>query len=594
MKERKEFNPADWKKPAAAKPADKPAPERQFNTDKLDDVERLTQAIEARRIDITGDYARWRNIGFALAAGLGENGRDYFHRLSRFYPRYSEKDTDTQYDRCMRAKGSGIHLASLFQYAKEDAGIIISPTQPNGGVAEVAELAEDNAPTFWKKVRGKLPSIVEDIAENAQSAEDADILILGTIVTLSSCLPHVYGIYGDRVVFPNLFLFVTAPASAGKGRLTLCRKLVQPIQEQFRFLYKEDLEKFNKQKAAYERNKKKDANLIAPKQPRPKMLIIPANSSATMVYQILSENEGRGLMFETEGDTLANVFSSDYGNYSDGFRKAFHHEPISYMRRKDHEYVELLEPKLSTVLSGTPRQIASLIPDTENGLFSRFIFYYVDFKLTWLNVFGSNKEDSIDGIFDTIGKQVLELYQHLQCNPEIRFCLTSRQKEQFNNYFRTAQCTYHDKLGDDFIASVRRMGLITYRIAMVLSMLRMVDEKDFPELIYCHDEDFECAMIISKVLIQHTERVYTELSNHDLSRPAAQSQNRKAQLLALLPDEFNTGAAQETAAKLNIPRRTVERYLSEWRQSGTLTKIAFGQYAKTNTDNLNPTDHEHI
>ena len=323
------------------------------------------------------------------------------------------------------------------------------------------------------------------------------------------------------------------------------------------------------------------------------MLIIPANSSATMVYQILSENEGRGLMFETEGDTLANVFSSDYGNYSDGFRKAFHHEPISYMRRKDHEYVELLEPKLSTVLSGTPRQIASLIPDTENGLFSRFIFYYVDFKLTWLNVFGSNKEDSIDGIFDTIGKQVLELYQHLQGNPQIRFCLTSRQKEQFNNYFRTAQHSYHDKLGDDFIASVRRMGLITYRIAMVLSMLRMVDEKDFPELIYCHDEDFECAMIISKVLIQHTERVYTELSNHDLSRPASQSQNRKAQLLALLPDEFNTSDVHEAAAKLNIPRRTAERYLTEWRQTGLLNKIAFGQYAKT-TNNLNPNDHEHI
>ena len=62
------------------------------------------------------------------------------------------------------------------------------------------------------------------------------------------------------------------------------------------------------------------------------------------------------------------------------------------MRRKGNEQVELLQPKLSTVLSGTPRQIASLIPDTENGLFSRFIFYYVDFKLTWLNVFASGNE----------------------------------------------------------------------------------------------------------------------------------------------------------------------------------------------------------
>ena len=93
--------------------------------------------------------------------------------------------------------------------------------------------------------------------------------------------------------------------------------------------------------------------------------------------------------------------------------------------------------------------------------------------------------------------------------------------------------------------------------------------------------------------LRHTERVYTELSNHDLSRPASQSQNRKAQLLALLPDEFNTSAVHEAAAKLNIPRRTAERYLTEWRQTGLLNKIAFGQYAKT-TNYLNTNDHEHI
>jgi hypothetical protein len=43
-------------------------------------------------------------------------------------------------------------------------------------------------------------------------------------------------------------------------------------------------------------------------------------------------------MFETEGDTLAQTFKSEHGNYSDGFRKAFHHEKISYLRRKDREF----------------------------------------------------------------------------------------------------------------------------------------------------------------------------------------------------------------------------------------------------------------
>mgnify|MGYP006392419783 CR=1 FL=1 len=84
-----------------------------------------------------------------------------------------------------------------------------------------------------------------------------------------------------------------------------------------------------------------------PQEPPIKTLLIPANSSATSVYQVLNDNSGTGLMFETKGDTLANTFKSDYGNFSDGFRKAFHHEMISYTRRKDREFVELAKPRLS-------------------------------------------------------------------------------------------------------------------------------------------------------------------------------------------------------------------------------------------------------
>jgi len=547
---------------------------------KLDDVEVLTQMVEARRLDITGDYHRWLNIGFALVEGLGEYGRDFFHRLSQYYPGYSEAEADKQYDKCMRAHGTGIRLATLFQYAKEE-GIVVRSRTANGGLAEVAEIEDDGKrmPTFSRELRGKLPEMVEAIARNGNSEQDADVLILGTIVTLSSCLPHVYGIYGDRPVFPNLFLFVTAPASAGKGRLTLCRRLVQPIQDQFRNLFNQDLEKYRKERAAYEQRRKKDPTVKAPREPVRKMLIIPANSSATMIYQILAENGGAGLMFETEGDTLANIFASDYGNYSDGFRKAFHHEPISYMRRKDREYVELMQPKLSTVLSGTPRQIAALIPDAENGLFSRFLFYYVDFQLTWLNVF-SGQGDALDETFDAISHQVLALYQQLQQSPDIRFSFTSAQKRVFNTFFSRAQRQYWKRLGDTFIASVRRMGLITFRMAMVLSVLRLADKKEHPELLYCSDDDFTSAMTIARVALCHTVRVYRELTCRELAHPAAEGAGRKQELLRLLPDEFDTAKAQEFAIRLNIPRRSAERYLADWTKSGALEKVAFGRYQK--------------
>ena len=202
-------------------------------------------------------------------------------------------------------------------------------------------------------------------------------------------------------------------------------------------------------------------------------------------------------MFETEGDTLANVFASDYGNFSDGFRKAFHHEPISYTRRKDREFVELLRPRLSTVLSGTPRQISALIPDAENGLFSRFIFYYINFKLEWLNVFARIDGSTLDEIFDDIGWSFAHVYQDLEAMPEMEFQFTPGQQHAFNDYYTSTQAELHGLFGDDIIASVRRLGLITFRIAMVLTALRCHDTGELDSTLLCDDEDFASAMAIA-------------------------------------------------------------------------------------------------
>ncbi|MDR1653326.1 MAG: DUF3987 domain-containing protein [Prevotellaceae bacterium] len=39
-----------------------------------------------------------------------------------------------------------------------------------------------------------------------------------------------------------------------------------------------------------------------------RVLFVPANNSATGLFQILNDNKGVGLLFETEGDTLAQTF----------------------------------------------------------------------------------------------------------------------------------------------------------------------------------------------------------------------------------------------------------------------------------------------
>lgn len=98
------------------------------------DVERIVCVIEQRAIDIAPDYKQWVDLGFALAEGLGERGRDYYHRLSRFHADYQQATTDKQFTHCLQGRGQGITIRSFFHLASE-AGIPLThpeiPILPN-------------------------------------------------------------------------------------------------------------------------------------------------------------------------------------------------------------------------------------------------------------------------------------------------------------------------------------------------------------------------------------------------------------------------------------------------------------------------------
>lgn len=65
--------------------------------------------------------------------------------------------------------------------------------------------------------------------DNSISLEDRATILSGTITCLSACFYNVSGVYDERIVFPNLYLFIMADVGMGKGALTLCRELVSPI-----------------------------------------------------------------------------------------------------------------------------------------------------------------------------------------------------------------------------------------------------------------------------------------------------------------------------------------------------------------------------
>ena len=91
----------------------------------LEEVEIVTRRIERAMMDISPTYQEWLQLGFALANGLGEAGRNYYHRLSSFHHKYTYTETEKQYNHCLKSHGHGVTIRSFFQLAK-DAGININ------------------------------------------------------------------------------------------------------------------------------------------------------------------------------------------------------------------------------------------------------------------------------------------------------------------------------------------------------------------------------------------------------------------------------------------------------------------------------------
>lgn len=571
---KKIFNPKEWLEvPAKQEPKPKSIPISIVSDNQF---ENCLQQIESTGTDISQGYENWRNIGFALADEFEEAGREYFHRISKLNSSYDYKECDLQFNSCLKAKGNGVTMATIYYLAQQNS--IKIQTEKPIVINNIVDVKTEKTPVLPIHIYDTLPAFLKDCIKPATTNEERDILLLGTLTTLSACLPTIYGIYDGKKVMANLYLFVTAPASAGKGRLTQCKQLVQPIHKLKREQSTAMKKEYEANLVSFNLEKGKNPNAEKPVKPPERMLFIPANNSTTGVFQLLFDNNGEGLIFETEGDTLAQAFKSDYGNYSDGFRKAFHHETISYYRRTDREYVDIENPCLSTVLSGTPKQVSALIPNAENGLFSRFMFYYMNITPIWKNVFEIQTENGLDDYYNELGVQFLEFYKALNNNPKIQITLSQNQQIQFNAFFSKIQTKYLNIQTDDYIATVRRMGLIAFRLMMLITTLRIMEDGDCSSKRECDETDFQNVLDLVAVLTQHSSKVFNDLPTET---PVVSRNNRKEKFLEMLSETFTTPDYLAIADKLTIPHKTAEGYITAFAKAGLIHREMNGKYLNT-------------
>ena len=414
----------------------------------------------------------------------------------------------------------------------------------------------------------QLPPFLRRAMLLADDSDSADVLLLSALTAASACMPNLRGSLLDEVVRPNLYTLVTGSAASGKGKATLCRRILDPIEAIHR-------------------------------------IVIPGNSSATAMNEALDEYGGHGIIFETETDTLSHAFRLG-GSFSSDLRKAFHGECISYRRRSNHEEVLIPDPQLSLFITGTPGQTQKLLHDAENGLFSRMLFYRLEGRKESFVIPAGDSlpATAIEHYYLALGYELRDLYLALGSRKSLcQFTLSNEQMQQFlgqfnnitNAYEELALTAYESETALNQMTSIcRRMGNICYRLLMVMSTLRMIDqgalESAKQDCIGCQHDDFQSLVVWAEMLMHHTLIHYDELlmangvvgndeEEPDLDSPDLLNETQR-RLWDVLPKSFIKKEAIQVAMELGLSTRTTERFLAMYASIEILINSSKGCYKK--------------
>ena len=437
-------------------------------------------------------------------------------------------------------------------------------------------------PTVPEDVYNSLPIIFQKGIEVLKTQREKDVFLTGALSILSGCLPNVLGLYGGKEVYPNLFSFLLAPAASGKGALTYAKMLADKYHQAViqnskdeEADYKKELEA---QKQAKKYLKKGEEAPEEPTQPPFKVVYIPANTSNAKMIKHIEDNEGFGIICETEADTLGQTFKNDWGSYSDLLRKAYHHEKISISRKTNNEYFEIDNPRLSVVLSGTPNQILNIIQSAEDGLFSRFMFYVFASNPEWLDPSPKSNPVNLIEHFKHLSDEVYRMVRYLD-NTVTNIHLSDAQWQKFNPLFDEYLFRIYNLVSKDATSVVKRLGLIVFRFCMIFTAIRKYEYQLKDTDLECTDQDFKNALKLADVYLQHSILVFKNLPN-SATNMQFKPTSPKANFLKELPQEFSRKQAVIIGSKLNIKERTVDNYLAKLEQAGYLVKPKAGYYQK--------------
>lgn len=396
-------------------------------------------------------------------------------------------------------------------------------------------------------VYDRLPSLLKDSCNVFNDQRERDVYLTGALAALGGCFHNVvaYNLVDKKGVAPNLMAFVIAPPASGKRSLEYAKKLIDKVKKIFS-----------------EKDKRK--------------LIIPANISSSGLLQLLQENEGVGVMIESEIDTLLNAQKQEWGKNNDIIRNCFDNESYLMYRKKEKEYIEIDKPKLSMALSGTENQFKELMGSVENGLFSRGCYYNFDDFNPILKSFGRiNSDTDIEEKIASFANIVSDYYSKVTLLKNVKICFSERQLTLIQALQQDIYESYLDK--EDFHANIKRMFLIILKISTIIETLFRCEENSIIEEAPCSDLSLELGTLLAFTFLIHAISTLSIL-------PKIKTKvgfNNYDRIYSLLPNEFTKADVITNAIELGICQKSGYNAFSYFIKSEWISLQPNGKYGKS-------------
>jgi hypothetical protein len=526
---------------------------------------------------ITFQNGNRNNYVYLLASNCNRAGLPQPVTCSLIAEHYSLPDREIQ----AAVKSAYDHHAGEFAKFANLAKLQTAPPKTRQDEEDNLEDYLKSTPTFPDEVFEALPHVLREGAIAFSDKRKRDVFFTGAIAILSGCLPKVTGIYFQERVHPHLYTFIIAPAASGKGVLKNAKRLADKHHHQVLAASREAQKRYEGELADFKetlKNKKKtEAPPEKPEEPPFKIVFIPADSSQSRMIDHLQKNEGQGIICETEADTMSGAKKQDWGDYSPILRSAFHHEKIAFSRKTNNEYIEINEPRLAVALSGTPAQAPKLISSAEDGLFSRFLFYAFKNEILWQDPSPKSHTIVYNDHFDALADEVLGIIGFLdQCPTDIQ--LLPEQWEVLNTTFTQILSEVTIFTSEEASGVVYRLGLILFRLCMIFTALRKVENGEMTETVFCSNEDFNTALLIAQTYLQHSLLMFNNLPRQS-EYVSFHGGDSKRRFFEALPAEFTRKEATALGSQFKLGARTVDELLKT-ALGKTLSKPKPGIYCK--------------